>query len=191
MESVSSHCLNFTQHGRPQRSAKPVSKWTSNELLAFNIRVEDAGVEAFFNIPQLPPPTVSPTILGNFDEPLGPLPASDRLLFAYKRSAEEPPSSIDLSLFVLNLLEYNVTIGHDLHGLWAKLPFLMGGQSIIAKIDLFLKSVDGLREYFLIFHEDKVKYLNHTFLGLLSALKPRSRSTSHRKGNHRLRPQQS
>jgi hypothetical protein len=36
------------------RSAKRVSHWTNNELLAFNIRVEDAGVEAFFNVPQLP-----------------------------------------------------------------------------------------------------------------------------------------
>ena len=145
-----------------KRSTKPVSQWTSNELLAFNIRVEDAGVEAFFNIPQLPTPTVSTTILDNFDKSHLNL---CRTATVYKRSAEEPPSSIDLSLFLLNLLEY-VTIGHSLHGLWAKLSFLMAGQRIIARIDLFLKSVDGLHEYLLIFHEDNVSCLNHTFLRL-------------------------
>ena len=82
-----------------KRSAKPVSQWANNELLAFNIRVEDAGVEAFFNMPQLPPPTVSTTILNVLDEPPVPLPTSDRLFFVYNRSAEEPSSSMELSLF--------------------------------------------------------------------------------------------
>ena len=74
-----------------------------------------------FSICFSPPPTASTTILDNLDEPPGTLPTSDRLFFAYKRSAEEPSSSIELSLFPLNLLEY-VTIGHSLHGLWASIP---------------------------------------------------------------------
>lgn len=37
------------------RSAKLASKWTTNELEAFNITVEDVDLEQFFGITQLPP----------------------------------------------------------------------------------------------------------------------------------------
>jgi hypothetical protein len=175
-----------------ERSAKPVSQWTNNELLAFNIRVEDAGVEAFFNIPQLPPPTASTATLDNLDDPPGPLLNNDRLFFAYKCSAERAErrlSCIDLTRFLLDLLDYNS--GYRLLSVWAKLSLLMGGRRINANIDLFV--INELDEYLLIIHEDKVSCLTGTFLRLtvlLSALKPRSRSTSHREGNRRVRPQQ-
>jgi hypothetical protein len=175
-----------------ERSAKRVSQWTNNELLAFNIRVEDAGVEAFFDIPQLPPPTASATILDNLDQPPGPLFNNDRLFFAYKHLAEGPLSCIDFTMFLLNLLEY-ANVGHRMLNVWAKLPFLMAGRRIIANIDLFLIDVAEPKEYLLIFHEDKVGCLNHTFLRLTvlsPALKPKSRSTSHCEGNRRLPPQQ-
>ena len=173
-----------------ERSAKRVSQWTNNELLAFNIRVEGAGVEAFFNIPQLPPPTVSRSILDNLDEPPEPLLDDDRLFFDYKRSAEYPLSSIEFTMYLLKITNYES--GNRLLGVWAKDSLLMAGRRFIAKIDLFLMKVDELNEYILIVHEDKVSCLTGTFLRLTvlsSALKPRSRSTSHRKSNRSLRPQ--
>ena len=176
-----------------ERSAKLVSQWTNNELLAFNIRVEDAGVEAFFNIPQLPPPTVSTTILDNLDEPVPPevLPKNDRQYFEYGRLAEKPLSIIDFPMFLLKLLGYENR--HHLLGIWAKDPLLMAGRRIIARTDLYLMNVDdSLIEGRLIVHEDKVSCLIGIFLRLTvlsSALKSKSRSTSHREGNRRLRPQ--
>ena len=173
-----------------ERSAKLVSQWTNNELLAFNIRVEDAGVEAFFNIPQLPPPTVSTTILDNLDEPVLPqaLPKNDRQYFEYERLAEKPLSIIDFPMFLLKLLGYENR--HHLLGIWAKDPLLMAGRRIIARTDLYLMNVDdSLNEVRLIVHEDKVSCLTGIFLRLTvlsSALKSKSRSTSHREGNRRL-----
>jgi hypothetical protein len=131
-------------------------------------------------------------ILDNLDQPPGPLLDDDRLFFAYKRDAEGPFSCIDFTMFLLKLLEYD-NVGHRLFNVWAKLPFLMAGRRIIANIDLFLVDVGEPKEYLLIVHEDKVSSLNHTFLRLTvlsSALKPKSRSTSHCEGNHRLPPQQ-
>ena len=84
----------------PERAAKRVSHWTNNELPAFNIRVEDAGVETFFNIPQLPPPTVSTTILDNLDEPPGL--CSRRMVYSSLINAQQnaiPPRLILLCSF--------------------------------------------------------------------------------------------
>jgi hypothetical protein len=143
------------------------------------------------------PPTASITILDNLDQPPGPLLYNDIQFFAYKRSAEHPDprthSCIDFTIFLLNLLGYEG--GHRLLGLWAKDPFLMAGRRIIANIDLFLMKLDELRinEYILIVHEHKVSCLIRTFLRLTvlsSALKPKSPSNSHRKGNRRPRTQQ-
>ncbi|EDR13427.1 uncharacterized protein LACBIDRAFT_323068 [Laccaria bicolor S238N-H82] len=133
-----------------ERSAKPVSQWTNNMLLAFNIRVEDAGVEAFFNIPQLPPPTVSSAILDNLDEPPG-LSYEDHVFFNYKGMAERLRSCIEFTLFLLGLLHYDS--GYRLLSVWAKLSLPMAGRRINADIDLFV--MNELGEYILIFHEDK------------------------------------
>lgn len=135
-----------------ERSAKPVSQWTNKELLAFNIRIEDAGVEAFFNIPQLPPPTASTSILDNLDEPPEPLLDVDRLFFAYKWSTGLPGSNIDFTMYLLRVLNYES--GRRLLGVRSKNPLLMAGRRIIANIDLFLMKVDE-DEYLLIVHEDK------------------------------------
>ena len=176
-----------------KRSAKRVSQWINNEILTFNIRVEDAGVEAFFNIPQLPSPTVSTTILDNLDEPMLPeaLPKNDHQFFEYECLAEKPLSIIDFPMFLLKLLGYENR--HHLLGIWAKDPLLMAGRRIIAMTDLYLMSVDDpLYEVYLVVHENKVSCLTGIFLRLTvlsSALKSKSRSTSHREGNRRLRPQ--
>lgn len=55
------------------RSPKPASKWTTNELEAFNITIEDADLEQFFGITQLPPvpATVPQALLNGGDKPEG------------------------------------------------------------------------------------------------------------------------
>ncbi|EDR02351.1 uncharacterized protein LACBIDRAFT_309609 [Laccaria bicolor S238N-H82] len=136
-----------------ERSAKRVSQWTNNELLAFNIRVKDAGVEAFFNIPQLPLPTVSTTILDNLDEPPGPLLEMDYPFFAYKHYAEQPHTFNDFPMFLLKLLRYES--GRRLLLVWAKDPLLMAGRRVIANTDLYLMKVGEVKEVLLIVHEDK------------------------------------
>ena len=45
------------------RSAKSGSDWTSNELLADNIDVIVEVAQTFFQMPNLPAPTVDPEIL--------------------------------------------------------------------------------------------------------------------------------
>jgi hypothetical protein len=93
------------------RSAKSGSDWSDYELLAFNIRVADASVPAFFNTAELPPPTVSATILNNMDKPDGPLMKDDRLFFQYMRLVENPRSSEsrvdDFSAFILRIHQEN------------------------------------------------------------------------------------
>ena len=152
-----------------ERSAKPVSQWTNKELLAYNVRIEDAGVETFFNIPQLPPPTarVSTTILDNLDEPPGPLPHErDHVFFNYKRSAERRPSCIEFIMFLLGFLYYDS--GYRVLSVWAKLPLFMAGQRIKANIDVFV--INELFEYLLIVHEDKVSCSTRTSLRLTVSL---------------------
>ena len=91
---------------------------------------------------QLPPPTVSTTILDNLDEPVLPqaLPKNDCQYFEYESLAEKPLSIIDFPMFLLKLLCYEN--GHHLLGIWAKDPLLMAGQRIIAMTDLYLMNVD-------------------------------------------------
>ena len=91
------------------RSTKSGSNWSDNELLAFNIRVVDAGITAFFNTPELPL-TVSATILNNMDKPDGPLMKDDRLFFQYMGLVENPRSPEsrvdDFAAFILRILNY-------------------------------------------------------------------------------------
>ena len=93
------------------RSAKSGSDWSENELLAFNIRVVGATLAAFFNTPELPPSTVSATILNNMDKPDGPLVKDDRLFFQYMGLVEKPRSPEsridDFAAFILRILDYD------------------------------------------------------------------------------------
>ena len=78
----------------PADLLSPGSDWSDNELLAFNIRVIDTGVAAFFNTPELSPSTVSAKILTNIDRPDGPAIKDDHLVFfQYMKMVENPRSS--------------------------------------------------------------------------------------------------
>ena len=92
------------------RSAKSGSDGSVNELLAFNIRVVDAIIPAFFNTNELPLPTASAIILDNMDKPDGPLMKDhhDRLFFQYMKLVENPRSPEsrldDFVAFILRIL---------------------------------------------------------------------------------------
>lgn len=93
------------------RSAKSGRNWSDNELFAFNIRVIDAEVAAFFNTPELPPSTVSAMILANVDKPDRPLMEDDRLFFQYMNMVENPRSSEsrvdDFFAFLLRIMNFD------------------------------------------------------------------------------------
>jgi hypothetical protein len=137
------------------RSAKSGGDWSDNELLAFNIRVVDASITAFFNTPELPPPTVSATILNNVDKPGGPLMKDDRLFFQYMRLVENPrfPESRvdDFTAFILRILNYDDEDRVICQR--TEISFPMAGQRVDAKTDVCL--MDEL-EFLLLVQEDKV-----------------------------------
>ncbi|PPQ86429.1 hypothetical protein CVT25_008087 [Psilocybe cyanescens] len=136
------------------RSAKSGSDWSSNELLAFNIRVVEAGMAAFFNTTELPQPMVSTTILANVDKPDGPLIKDDRLFFQYMKMVEKPRSSEsrvdDFAAFLLRITNYD-----ELDRVICQrteISFPMVGQRVDAKFDVCL--VNDL-EFLLLVQEDK------------------------------------
>ncbi|KAG6843737.1 hypothetical protein H0H87_001079, partial [Tephrocybe sp. NHM501043] len=136
------------------RTAKSGSEWTGNELLAFNIRVEDANTAAFFNTTQLPVAQVSETILNNEEQPNPPLPKEDRLFFRYLGLVEKPQSPEshvdDFAAFILRILNYD-----DQDRIICQRPelsFTMAGQRVDAKSDLCVKDEN---DYLLLVQEDK------------------------------------
>ena len=137
------------------RSAKSGSDWSDNELFAFNIRVANATIPAFFNITELPPPTVSATILNNMDKPDGPLMKDDRLFFQYMKLAEKsrsPESRVDdFAAFILRILNYDDEDRVICQR--TEISFPMVGQRVDAKTDVCL--MDEL-EFLLLVQEDKV-----------------------------------
>lgn len=85
--------------------------WTTKELAAFNIRVADATVPAFFESSELPRTPVSTTILDNLNIPSGPLWKDDRLFFQYLMLEEQATSEEyavdDFTGFLLRMLDYD------------------------------------------------------------------------------------
>ena len=139
----------------PVRPAKSSSEWTRNELLAFNIRVENANTEEFFNTAQLPATQVSGTILNNVEMPDHPLPKNDRLFFRYLNrvhTSSTPESRVnDFAAFILRLLDYD-----DQDRIICRRPellFPMAGQHVGTRSDLCVRDNDYYR---LLVHEDKV-----------------------------------
>ncbi|KAF8808453.1 hypothetical protein BYT27DRAFT_7137408 [Phlegmacium glaucopus] len=120
------------------RYAKSGEDWSDNELLAFNIQVVDANIAAFFDAPELPPPTVSATILNNMDKPDGPLVKGDRLFFQYMELVEKPcsPESCvnDFAAFILRTLNYDNEDRVICRN--TEISFLMAGQRVDAKTDV-------------------------------------------------------
>ncbi|KAF8219045.1 hypothetical protein L208DRAFT_1455853 [Tricholoma matsutake] len=136
------------------RSAKSGSDWSDNELLAFNIQVVDTTITVFFNTPELPPPTVAPTILNNIDKPDGPLVKGDRLFFQYMRLVEKPRSPEsrvdDFAAFILRILNYDNK--DRIICQRTEMSFPMTGHRVDAKTDVCL--MDEL-ELLLLVQEDK------------------------------------
>jgi hypothetical protein len=123
------------------RTAKSGTDWTDNELLAFNIQVEDANTATFFTTTQLPAAQVSATILNNVEKPDGHLQKDDRLFFRYLGLVEKPQSPDshvdDFAAFLLRLLNYD----DDDRVICQRpeLSFPMAGQRVDAKSDLCVK----------------------------------------------------
>jgi hypothetical protein len=117
--------------------------------------VADASVPAFFNTAELPPPTVSATILNNMDKPDGPFMKDDRLFFQYMRLVENPRSSEsrvdDFSAFILRILNYDNEDRVICQR--TEISFPMAGQRIDAKTNVCL--MDEL-ELILLVQEDNV-----------------------------------
>jgi hypothetical protein len=94
------------------RSARSGSNWGTNELIAFNIIVDNVDAQTFFGSPNLPQITVSAVILDNLEEPTGTLQKSDMVFFAYMEDAMAIPageeSSVDdFAAFLLKMLSYD------------------------------------------------------------------------------------
>ena len=147
------------------RTAKSGSDWTGNELLAFNIRVENANTAAFFNRPQLPPLDISDTILDNTEKPDGPLQKDDRLFFRYLGLVEKPKSPEshvdDFAAFILHILNYDSDDQDRVICQRPELSFPMAGQRVDAKSDLCVRDEN---DYLLLVQEDRVSLRNYSLL---------------------------
>jgi len=94
------------------QSAKPGSKWTTKELLNYNIEVVPETVATFFGNANLPPSTISPTILAHEVYPAVGLPRDDRLFFHFLEDAMilspgEESAVADFAVHLLRLLGYD------------------------------------------------------------------------------------
>ncbi|KAF8814383.1 hypothetical protein BYT27DRAFT_7266192 [Phlegmacium glaucopus] len=136
------------------RSATSGSNWTTKELLAFNIRVADATLPAFFASTELPPVSVSPTILNNLHIPDGHLSKTDRHFFQYLKTAEQATSEesavADFAAFILGMLDYDDE--DRFIRLRKEISFYMAGQRVDAKADV---CVMNDLDYLLLVQEDK------------------------------------
>jgi hypothetical protein len=138
------------------RSAKSGNDWTENELVAFNIRIDDLDAATFFNDADLPPPSVSPVILNNLKMPTGTFAKNDHQFFHYLRDAMgatgEEACVEDFAAFILRLLGYDDAecVIHQRK----EIPFVMAGQRVDAKPDLCVMTYGD--HIVLIVHIDKV-----------------------------------
>jgi uncharacterized protein YlaN (UPF0358 family) len=140
------------------RSAKPSSEWTINELLAYNIRVVDVDANVFFKTPgELPPPSASDTILNNVDKPDGPLSKDDRQFFQYMKLVEMQGYSesrvADFAASILRMLNYDD--GNQLIRQRAETCLQMYGKRVDSKIDVCVIDENDV-EFLLVIHENKV-----------------------------------
>ena len=137
------------------RSAKSGSDWTENELVAFNIRIDNFDAATFFDNANVPLPSVSPVILNNLEMPAGPLGKSDRQFFHYLRDAMRATGGGacigDFAAFILRLLDYDAPdrVIHQRK----EISFVMAGQRVNAKPDVCV-TTDS--DYVLLVQEDKV-----------------------------------
>ncbi|TFK69929.1 hypothetical protein BDN72DRAFT_839680 [Pluteus cervinus] len=92
-----------------RRMHKPAKKWTSNDLLAYNIHIVDQDRSTFFGDPNLPASTAHPVFLNNVTAPPNSFDIKTGNLFQYLRRAVErtskPPEAF-VTEFLENLLRY-------------------------------------------------------------------------------------
>lgn len=144
------------------RSAKSGSKWGINELIAFNIGVNTVDMQTFFGFPNLPQTTVSPVILNNLEEPLGPLHKSEMDFFTYLEDAmtihpEEESLVDDFAAFILRLMTFDE--GRRVVHLRKELGLEMCGEHVDAKTDVCITErspTTGVR-FLLLVQEDNVR----------------------------------
>ena len=145
------------------RCAKSGSNWGMNELIAFNIKVNNVNAQTFFGNPNLPQITVSPVILDNLEEPAGSLHKADMDFFAYMEDAMTiPPGEEsfvdDFAAFLLKMMSYDE--GRRVIHLWKEMGFEMCGQRVDAKADVCVMERSGTgAKYLLLVQEDKVRKL--------------------------------
>lgn len=126
------------------RSAKSGSKWTVNELAAFNIDVVAQDVPTFFGDPALPESTVDPLILNHIDMPPGLASKSTRLFFRYLRDSTRSPygaAGEDFTSNILSLLDFDEP-NRVIHRRM-ELSFLMCGERVDAKPDICVLDDDS------------------------------------------------
>jgi hypothetical protein len=139
------------------RSAKSGSDWTSNELLAFNIKVVDTNATTFFGNPELPQPFISPTILNNLHMPDGDLLDDERDFFLHLSSVEngfEESAVDDFAALLLRLMKYNSGRQRLIRSR-KEISFVMAGHRVDAKTDVCVIE-DG--RFILLVQEDKASF---------------------------------
>ena len=135
------------------RTPKSSNEWSSIELLAFHIRVQDVDAPAFFNTKNLPPPLVSATILNNFHKPAGQLTKDERYFFDLMGLAGKFDNSAidDFAAFILRFLDYDD--GDRMVRQKQESPLIMAGDRMDAQSDI---CVMNKTDILLLAREEKV-----------------------------------
>lgn len=136
------------------RSAKPGNQWTTNELIAFNIDIQDVEFQTFFGIDELPKTSVSTVILENDRESDGPITKEERLFFRYLRHANVAEESAvdDFALHLLRIMDFDG--GQKSLHTKKEMSFEMCGERVYAKPDICIMDRADL---LLLVQEDKVR----------------------------------
>ena len=137
------------------RSAKSASSWTVSDLDAFNIRVVDTNVQAFFGLQHLPASIASPRILGYRHRPAFGLSESEseffRLLNIVMRERSLESSVDNLAAHILRMSGYRRNDRYI--NMRQRMPLLMCGMYCQAIPDVCV--VDGRTDINLLVQEDK------------------------------------
>ena len=140
------------------RLAKSGSDWSHNELIAFNIIIQDVNAATFFGTPQLPATTVSPVILNNLAWPPPPavVTKEERIFFEFLACANvlEVAAMDDFAGHVFRMLDFDG--GERSIATKRELSFTMCDTRVWAKADITV--MEG-STYSLVIQEDKVSLL--------------------------------
>ncbi|KAF8905180.1 hypothetical protein CPB84DRAFT_1676753 [Gymnopilus junonius] len=136
------------------RSAKSGSDWTSNELAAYNITVVYQDAATFFEMPNLPQPSINSNVLTTLDYRNAPDDDTYRLLRNLDLATIQVPSEESaVDDFVVVLLR---ALGYEPRGRTSRtrkdLTLLVCGENRLVKTDVCL--IDG-DEIILLVQEDK------------------------------------